>query len=102
MFFAKDEPVKRQITFQSNAELIDTLWGIYFATGQETPIAQIVTLLPWARERDNAEKLTIGSMARFTLASNAARDTDLLRMLKRIREGCRTRRTAKRTRPNSC
>jgi hypothetical protein len=84
MFFAKDEPQKRQVTFQSNAELIDTLWGIYFATGKETPIARIVALLPWAKERDNAEKLTIGSMARFTLASNAARDADLLRVLKRM------------------
>jgi hypothetical protein len=86
MFFAKDEPPKRQITYQSNAELIDTLWGIYFATGKEKPIAQIAALLPWAKERDSVEKLTIGSMARFTLASNAARDADLLRMLKRLRD----------------
>ncbi|MFZ1107294.1 MAG: hypothetical protein WAN43_02955 [Rhodomicrobium sp.] len=86
MFFAKDEPPKRQVTFASNAELIDTLWGIYFATGKEAPIARIVELLPWARERDSVEKLTIGSMARFTLASNAARDVDLLRVLKRMKD----------------
>jgi hypothetical protein len=86
MFFAKGEPAKRQVTFQSNADLIDTLWGIYFATGKENPIAQIVLLLAWAKERDNVEKLTIGSMARFTLASNAARDADLLRVLKRMKD----------------
>jgi hypothetical protein len=87
MFFkANAEPPKRQITFESNADLIDTLWGIYFATGKEAPIAQIVTLLPWAKERDSVEKLTIGSMARFTLASNAARDVDLLRVLKGLQE----------------
>lgn len=86
MFFAKEEPAKREITFESNADLIDTLWGIYFATGREAPIAQIVTLLPWAKERDSAEKLTIGSMARFTLASNAARDADLLRVLKQLKD----------------
>jgi hypothetical protein len=85
MFFkAKDEQPKRQITFESNADLIDTLWGIYYATGKDAPIAQIVTLLPWAKERDSTEKLTIGSMARFTLASNAARDVELLRVLKRL------------------
>jgi hypothetical protein len=87
MLFKTKEPAKRQITFQSNAELIDTLWGIYYATGNEASIAQIVVLLPWAKERDNVEKLTIGSMARFTLASNAARDVDLLRVLKRLQEG---------------
>ncbi len=86
MFFKSKEPAKRQVTFESNADLIDTLWGIYFATGKETPIAQIVILLPWAKERDSAEKLTIGSMARFTLASNAARDADLLRVLKRLKD----------------
>ncbi len=51
MFFAKEEPAKREITFEFNADLIDTLWGIYFATGKEAPIAQILTLLPWARKR---------------------------------------------------
>ncbi len=87
MFFkANAEPPKRQVTFETNADLIDTLWGIYFATGKEGPIAQIVTLLPWAKERDSVEKLTTGSMARFTLASNAARDVDLLRVLKGLRE----------------
>ena len=87
MFFkANAEPPKRQISFESNADLIDTLWGIYFANGKEAPIAQIATLLPWAKERDSVEKLTIGSMARFTLASNAARDVDLLRVMKGLQE----------------
>jgi hypothetical protein len=84
--FKKKEPAKRQVTFESNAELIDTLWGIYYATGNDTPIAQIVVLLPWAKERDNVDKLTIGSMARFTLASNAARDAQLLATLRRLNE----------------
>ncbi len=86
MFFAKEETPKRKVTFESNADLIDTLWGLYYATGKEAPIAQIVALLPWAKERDSVEKLTIGSMARFTLASNAARDVDLLRVLKRMKD----------------
>ena len=83
MFWGKKE-VKRQITFQSSPELIDALWGVYYATGSEGAIAQIVVLLPWAKERDNVEKLTIGSMARFTLASNAARDAELLGVLKHL------------------
>ena len=84
MFWGGGEPPKRQITFQSSPELIDALWGIYYASGSEGAIAQIVVLLPWSKERDNVEKLTIGSMAKFTLASNAARDAELLGLLKRL------------------
>jgi hypothetical protein len=86
MFWGSKKPAKRQITFQSSPELIDALWGIYYATGSEAAISQIAVLLPWSKERDNTEKLTIGSMAKFTLASNAARDEELLRLLKRLDE----------------
>jgi hypothetical protein len=82
-FGPKKEP-QRQLTFVSNPELIDTHWGIYFATGKDTPIRRILILLPWSKERDNVEKLTIGGMAKFTLAANAARDAKLLRLLKRL------------------
>ncbi|MGO8955013.1 MAG: hypothetical protein ACLQF2_17040 [Rhodomicrobium sp.] len=86
MFSKEKKQAKRQITFQSSPELIDALWGIYYATGSEAAIAQIVVLLPWSKERDNTEKLTIGSMAKFTLASNAARDAELLGVLKHLQE----------------
>ena len=75
-----DKPV--EITFDRSPELLDTLWGYYFATGSYGPIARIVTFLPWSTERDSVDKLTLGSMAKYTLASNAARDADLLAMLK--------------------
>jgi hypothetical protein len=39
--------------------------------------------LPWSKDRQDTDKLTVGSMAKFTLASNAAHDTELLAMLKR-------------------
>lgn len=82
-FGAKAMP-RREMTFMSNPELIDTHWGIYFATGSEVPIERILTLLPWSTDRDDVEKLTIGGMAKFTLAGNATRDVKLLRMLKRL------------------
>ena len=59
------------------------MWGYYFATGSYLPIARVITMLPWSKEIDSGEKLTVGSMAKFTLASNAARNPDLLAMLKR-------------------
>ena len=48
-------------------------------------LARIIALLPWANERDSVDKLTMGNMAKYTLASNAARDASLLAMLKQAR-----------------
>lgn len=75
------------LTYDTNPDLIDTLWGFYFATGDSGPIIQLIELMPWSRDRDSAEKLTIGSMAKFTLASNASRDSTLLLLLKRLKAG---------------
>jgi hypothetical protein len=73
-------------TFDHNPELLDTLWGIYFATGSERPLLRIVAMLPWTKERDSTERLTVGGMAKFTLTNNAARNPDLLAKLKQLRE----------------
>jgi hypothetical protein len=83
-YFGEKKPAARELTFASNPELIDTCWGIYFATGGEGPVVRIIELLPWSKERDNVEKLTVGSMAKFTLAANASRDAELLKLLKRV------------------
>jgi hypothetical protein len=63
-------------------DIIDTYWGYYFATGTYLPVAHIIAMLRWSKEKNSVEKLTIGNMAKFTLASNAARDGELLAMLK--------------------
>jgi hypothetical protein len=65
--------------------LLDTLWGKYLATGAYRPLLRIVDLLPWAEDRDDTDKLTLGSMAKYTLAVNASRDADLLERLRGIR-----------------
>jgi len=72
-----------ETTFDRSPELLDTLWGYYFATGSAQPIDRMIAVLPWVSERDNVDKLTIASMAKYTLASNAARDRELLVILKR-------------------
>ena len=38
--------------------------------------------MPWSKERDSAERLTIGSSAKYTLANNAARYPDVLALIK--------------------
>jgi len=79
----KDAKPMPETTVDRSPELLDTYWGYYFATGSYGPIARIIALLPWANERNSVDKLTVGNMAKYTLASNAARDTALLTTLKR-------------------
>jgi hypothetical protein len=70
------------VKLANTPELLDTLWGFYFATGTYTPIAHIIALLPWSKDRDSVERLTLGNMAKYTLVNNASRDDKLLAMLK--------------------
>ncbi len=65
-------------------ELIDTLWGYYFATGADEPLARLIAMLPLAKDEDSIEKVTLGNMAKYTLATNAARDHKLFAHIKRI------------------
>jgi hypothetical protein len=81
--FAKDErKLNTTLTFASNQDLLDTLWGYYFATGSHAPIQRIIQMLPWSKSRDTLDKLTVGSMARYTLASYAIRDASLREYLR--------------------
>ncbi len=81
--FAKDDKkLKMQQTFAGNQDLLDTLWGYYFATGSFRPILRIIEMLPWSKSRDTFDKLTVGSMARYTLASYAVRDAGLREYLR--------------------
>jgi hypothetical protein len=66
-----------------STEVLDMLWGKFFATGDYGPILRIVGMLHWSKNRDSVDKLTLGVMAKYTLASNSARDPKLLAMLKR-------------------
>jgi hypothetical protein len=72
----------RKVVLEPSPEVLDTLWGYYFATGSYGPIMRLVAMLPWSKDHDSVEKLTLGSMAKYTLASNATRDMALLAMLK--------------------
>jgi len=77
------EKPKKEIRLEASPDLLDTYWGFYFATGGIMPVKRLIEMLPLSKERDNVDKLTVGSMAKYTLASNAARDPMLLGMLKR-------------------
>lgn len=74
-------PVLRDLPLDSPIA-VDANWGYYFATGSSEPIQRLVRTLAWSLEKNNVEKLTIGSMVKWTLAQNASKDHDLLSYLK--------------------
>lgn len=75
-----------KLMLEPSAESLDVLWGYYFATGGYGPVMHIVDMLPLAADHDDAERLTVGSMAKYSLAANAMHDADLLAMLKSSRK----------------
>ena len=74
-------PVLRDLPLDSPIA-VDANWGYYFATGSSEPIQRLVRTLAWSRDKNKVEKLTIGSMVKWTLAQNASKDRDLLDYLK--------------------
>ncbi len=75
-------PTLAGVAIDTSPAALDMLWGVFYATGSYEPILRIIAVLPWSKDTDNVERLTIGSMAKWTLASNALREKDLLDMLK--------------------
>jgi len=77
---------------------IYALWGYYVATGQHEPVVRIMQALRWSKNKDGGgfsfrkvfsgwgsdpsavEKITTGGTAKWTLASYAERDRELLKL----------------------
>ena len=76
------QPTIKDVALDAGTSPLDIMWGLYFATGSFEPISRIVSILTWAKDQNNVERLTIGSMAKLSLATNASRDKELLDMLK--------------------
>ncbi len=76
-------PSLADLPLDAGAAPLDVLWGVYFATGSHEPVLRIISILHWSKTAANVDRLTIGSMARWTLAQNASRDMELLGLLKR-------------------
>jgi hypothetical protein len=76
----------KEVALEPSSELLDTYWGVYFANATYRPISRIILMAAWSKDDDSVERLTLGNMAKYTLAANATRDATLLAMLKRARE----------------
>jgi hypothetical protein len=75
-------PTLETLPLDTKPATLDTLWGYYFGSGSKAPINRIVDALEWAKEGNDVDKLTAGSMAKWTLANNALQSKDLLDHLK--------------------
>lgn len=72
----------RKLILEPSPEVLDILWGYYFASASYGPVISLIDLLQWSEDHDDVERLTIGSMAKYTLANNATHDQILLAMLR--------------------
>lgn len=79
-----DKPTLTALSIKDDAGVIDLNWGYYFATGWEAPVRRIVAALELSLDKDKVDLLTVGAMAKWTLAQNASRNDDLLQLLKKI------------------
>jgi hypothetical protein len=79
------KPKTKPVVLEPSPELLDTFWGFYYATGDSTSLQHVISLLPWAKNHDDLQKLTLGGMAKYTLAQNASRDPVLLATIKALR-----------------
>jgi len=75
----------KPVVLEPSPELLDTFWGFYYATGDSMALQHIMSMLPWSTNHDDVEKLTLGGMAKYTLAQNASRDPVLLATIKTVR-----------------
>jgi hypothetical protein len=66
---------------------LDILWASFFATGDEQLLHRFVEVLPWSESRGNPQRLAIGASARWSLASNAAQHSQVMKFCERARRG---------------
>jgi hypothetical protein len=81
-FITGKQPTLKRMPLDGGAAPLDMLWGQYFATGSYEPVLRMVSILEWSKDVNNVDRLTVGSMTKLTLATNASRDKHLLDMLK--------------------
>lgn len=76
-------PTLGTLPLDQSPAALDVMWGYYFASGRFESVARIVSSLAWVKEGNNVERLTLGNMAKWTLANNAQQDKTLLDWMKR-------------------
>jgi len=77
-YLFEDGKTLTDVPLDNGNAVIDTLWGYYFATGSYVPVLRILDALQWTEDKSSVQRTVIANMAMVTLASNGARDQNLL------------------------
>jgi hypothetical protein len=62
----------------SSPGFLDSLWGSFFATGDERFVQRIIGTLPLLKSEENAQDVLIGGAAKWSLTSNAIQHPKVL------------------------
>lgn len=68
---ANDRPGLLDLPLEQGPWVLDALWGNFMATGDDAPVARIISALPWINVRGDVSRLLVGGAARWSLISNA-------------------------------
>lgn len=68
---ANGRPSLLELPLEQGPWVLDALWGYFMATGDDAPVARIITALPWVNIRGDVSRLRVGGAARWSLISNA-------------------------------
>ncbi|MCX7155313.1 MAG: hypothetical protein NTW45_02560 [Rhodocyclales bacterium] len=68
---ANGRPSLLELPLEQGPWVLDALWGYFMATGDDAPIARIISALPWVNVRGDVSRLLVGGAARWSLISNA-------------------------------
>jgi hypothetical protein len=87
-----------EVDLAEGSPVVYSLWGYYVATGQTEPVVRIIEALRWSKKKDDGnfswskmwsgwkkdpsavDKITVGATAKWTLASYAEKNRDLLNL----------------------
>ncbi|MCU7837118.1 MAG: hypothetical protein KZQ83_17970 [gamma proteobacterium symbiont of Taylorina sp.] len=82
-FLYKGSPLAiEKIPLEQGAWVLDGLWGNFMATGNKTPVARIMTALPWVDIKGDINRLMVGGAAQWSLKSNASQHPHVLSFCK--------------------
>ena len=68
---ANGRPGLLDLPLEQGPWVLDALWGNFMATGDDAPVARIISALPWVNVRGDVSRLLVGGAARWSLISNA-------------------------------
>jgi len=68
---ANGRPTLLELPLEQGPWVLDALWGNFMATGDDAPVARIISALPWINVRGDVSRLLVGGAARWSLISNA-------------------------------